>query len=80
LQLDDVKHYQYLPGVYLGAYIKGEVIIVQNKKVLAKMQLTGPLRPYDTTEGLKEITQVKKKYLHRVQPLLCGSRLTASGS
>jgi hypothetical protein len=27
-------HYQlYLPGVYLGAYIKDEVIIVQNKKV-----------------------------------------------
>jgi hypothetical protein len=49
MQLDDVKklgylfpfvniilakwHYQYLPGVYLGAYIKDEVIIVQNKKV-----------------------------------------------
>jgi hypothetical protein len=48
LQLDDVKklgylfpfvniilakwHYQYLSGVYLGAYIKGEVIIVQNKR------------------------------------------------
>jgi hypothetical protein len=68
LQLDDVKkleylfpfiniifakwHYQYLPGVYLEAYIKDEVIIVQNKKVKAKMQLTGPLRPYDATEGL----------------------------
>jgi hypothetical protein len=65
LQLDDVKklgylfpfviiilvkwHYQYLSGVCLGAYIKDEVIIVQNKK----MQLTGPLRPYDATEGLK---------------------------
>jgi hypothetical protein len=46
-------HYQYLPGVYLGAYIKDEVIIAQNKKVTAKMQLTGPLRPYDATEGLK---------------------------
>jgi hypothetical protein len=48
LQLNDVKelgylfpfvniilakwHYQYFPGVYLGAYIKDEVIIVQNKK------------------------------------------------
>jgi hypothetical protein len=69
LQLDDVKkfgylfpfvnivlakwHYQYLPGVYLGAYIKYEVIIVQNKKkVQAKMQLTGPLRLYDATKGL----------------------------
>jgi hypothetical protein len=28
-----IWHYQYLPGVYLGAYIKGEVIIVQKKKV-----------------------------------------------
>jgi hypothetical protein len=29
-------HYQYLCGVYLGAYIKDEVIIVQNKKSLRK--------------------------------------------
>jgi hypothetical protein len=70
LQLDDVKkfgclfpfvnislakwHYQYLPDVYLGAYMKSEVIIVQNEKVYAKMQLTGPPRPYDATEGLKK--------------------------
>jgi hypothetical protein len=34
-------------------YIKDEVLIVQNKKkVFAKMQLNGPLRPYDATEGL----------------------------
>jgi hypothetical protein len=26
-------HYQYLPGVYLGAYIKDEVVTVQNKNV-----------------------------------------------
>jgi hypothetical protein len=72
LQLDDVKklgylfpfvniilakwHYYYIPGVYSGAYIKDEVIIVQNKKVYAKMQLIGPLRPYDATEGLRDFT------------------------
>jgi hypothetical protein len=38
-------HYQYLPDVYLGTFIKDEVIIVQNKKVEAKMELAGPLRP-----------------------------------
>jgi hypothetical protein len=29
-----------------------KVIIVQNNKVYAKMQLAVPLRPYDATEGL----------------------------
>ena len=56
-------HYQYLPGVHLGAYIKDEVIIVQNKKVTAKMQLTGPLRPYDATEGLMEFTRALARFL-----------------
>jgi hypothetical protein len=38
--------------IFRGIYIKDKVIVVQNKKVKAKMQLARPLRPYDATEGL----------------------------
>jgi hypothetical protein len=37
--------------IFRSIYIKDEVIIVQNNEVQAKIQLSGPLGPYDATDG-----------------------------